>query len=188
MTIGPAFDQVLAAAQANAPWAFTRLYEDLSPAVAGYVRSQGASEPEDVTSEVFLAAFTRLRSFTGDEAAFRSWVFTIAYRRIVDHWRSRASRPQPEPLDEAVDDGRGPAGGSSAEDQALARLGTERVQQLLAQLTPDQRHVLALRVVGDLTVEQVAEAVGMEVGAVKALQRRALASLRRNLVVEGVPL
>ncbi|MGH9284979.1 MAG: sigma-70 family RNA polymerase sigma factor, partial [Acidimicrobiales bacterium] len=75
MRLGPAFDAVLAAAQAGAGWAFSRLYEGLAPAVAGYFRSQRVSEPEDLTSEVFLTVFSRLACFAGGEAQFRSWVF-----------------------------------------------------------------------------------------------------------------
>ena len=53
-------------------------------------------------------------------------------------------------------------------------------------LSPDQREVLLLRVVGDLTVEQVATIVGKTVGSVKATQRRALSSLRKSIEQEGV--
>jgi RNA polymerase sigma-70 factor (ECF subfamily) len=74
----------------------------------------------------------------------------------------------------------------AAEDVALARLGGERVQALLGELTPDQRQVLALRVIADLSLEQAAEAVGKPVGAVKALQHRALETLRRKIAGEAV--
>lgn len=179
MTLGPAFDQILAAAQANAGWAFTRLYQELAPAVAGYLRSQGATDAEDLTSEVFLGVFNALGSFSGTEAQFRSWVFTIAHRRLVDHRRSRARRPTTDSLDASgasAEVGESPA----AEDDALARLGRERVQRLLAELSDDQRDVLALRVVADMTVEQVAEALGKRPGAVKALQRRAWTRCARS--------
>lgn len=192
MAIGPSFPEVLAAAQANAGWAFERLYHSLAPAVAGYARAQGAEEPEVTTSEVFLAAFSRLASFVGNEAQFRSFVFTVAHHRIVDERRFRARRPAFESLDAGPTD-TGRAGGdrattASAEDDALEALGTERVQALLERLGPDQRDVLVLRVVGDLTVEQVGLALGKSPGAVKALQRRALSRLRKELSAEGVTL
>jgi RNA polymerase sigma-70 factor (ECF subfamily) len=179
MTFGPAFDTVLSAAQSGAGWARTRLYEALAPAVAGYVRAQGVAEPADVTSDVFVAVLSRLASFRGDEAAFRSWVFTIAYRRVVD-----ARRATRRPADALV--GSAVPAVSAAEDSALARLGDERVRDLLADLTPDQRHVLALRVIADLSLEQVAAATGKPVGAVKALQHRALGTLRRKIAGEAV--
>ena len=88
------FDRVLAAARTDAGWAYERLYRDLSPSVCGYFRVQGAREPEDLTSEVFLGAFRGLGGFSGDEAQFRSWVFTIAHRRLTDE-RRRVLPPPP---------------------------------------------------------------------------------------------
>lgn len=81
------------------PWAFERLYADLAPVVAGYLRVQGAAEPEDLTSEVFLGVFTGLKLFSGTEQQFRSWAFTIADQRLVDE-RRRAGRRLPR-ADEA---------------------------------------------------------------------------------------
>jgi RNA polymerase sigma factor (sigma-70 family) len=84
---------VLSAAQADAAWAYERLYRMLSPSVCGYLRVQGAADPEDLTSEVFLGAFRRIGSFAGDEGQSRSWVFTIAHRRLTDERRARGCRP-----------------------------------------------------------------------------------------------
>ena len=186
MTLGHGFEQVLAAARHGAGWAFSRLYEELAPSVAGYVRAQGAGDPDDVTSEVFLAAFSGLSSFAGNEAQFRSWVFTIAHRRVIDDRRARTRRPPPQSLDVGEKGPyRGPVAGS-AEDHAVDAMGMQRIRDVLDRLAPDQRDVIALRVVADLSVEQVAAMLGKQPGAVKALQRRGLASLRRLLAAEGV--
>lgn len=68
------------------------------------------------------------------------------------------------------------------------RLARERVDALLDRLSPDQREVIALRVVADLTVEQTAAALGKSYEAVKTLQGRGLAALRRaTSEEEGVP-
>ena len=93
------FDAVLDAARSGAPWAFERLYADLAPVVAGYLRVQGAAEPEDLTSEVFLGVFTGLKLFSGTEQQFRSWASTIADQRLLDE-RRRAGRRLPR-ADEA---------------------------------------------------------------------------------------
>lgn len=178
------FDAVLARARTGAGEAFTLLYEDLARPVSAYVRSQGVPDVEDVTSEVFLAVFTGLERFTGDQAGFRSWVFTIAHHRVTDHWR-RAARAVPTVEYDPGDDVRT---APSAEAGALEAVGTAQVVALLGTLTADQREVLALRVLADLTVEQVAGVVGRSEGAVKALQRRALATLRRALETEAAPL
>ena len=77
---------------------------------------------------------------------------------------------------------------ASGEDDALVSLATQRVRERIADLPPDQRDVLLLRILGDLTIEQIAVALGKSDGAVKALQRRALAALRKRIEREGVPL
>ena len=69
----------------------------------------------------------------------------------------------------------------SAEDQALTAMSGEHAMKLLANLTEDQQSVIALRVIADLSLEQTAAIVGKRVGAVKALQKRGLESLRRQL-------
>ena len=81
-----------------------------------------------------------------------------------------------------------PAAGADAEDEALRRLATERVRRLCEGLVPDQRDVLLLRMLAALTVEEIATALGKTPGAVKALQRRGLAALRKQMEAQGVPL
>jgi RNA polymerase sigma-70 factor (ECF subfamily) len=184
-TAGEAFESLLAAARAGAPWAFERFYRLLAPAVVGYLRLQGAAEPEDLTSDVFLKVFAGVARFSGSEEQFRSWVFTIAHHRLIDDRRRLARRPRAadgDPADLATPLVAG------AEDEALRRLSLERVRALCDRLAPDQRDVLLLRMVADLTLEQTAEALDKSVGAVKALQHRSVAALRRLVEREGVSL
>lgn len=172
-----AFATVLLAAQSGAPWACTNLWVDHAPAVMGFLRARGSLEPEDLTSEVFLAVFDQLDRFRGGEAEFRTFVFTIAYRRLVDELRRRSKRGIHEEWSDEADLRRSP----SAEHEAMARLSDAATRAVLDGLPPDQRDVMVLRIIGDLTVEQVAEILGKRPGAVKALQRRALTSLRKKI-------
>jgi RNA polymerase sigma-70 factor (ECF subfamily) len=180
---GLAFDDVLSAAQAGSAWAFEVLYRDLAPTVTGYLRLHGAAEPDDLASETFLQVFTGLAGFRGDEDGLRAWVFTIAHRRLVDDWRRRSRRPQlaDDPGDLAEH------AGGDVEDDALTRIGADDVHRLCALLPEDQRTVVLLRVLADLTIEQVAAVMGRSVGATKALQRRGLRALQKKLS-ERVPL
>jgi len=178
------FSSILEAAREGSEAAWQELYTDLAPVVLGYLRANGAPDPEDVLGEVFLQVARDIAGFDGDERGFRSWVFTIAHHRLIDARRHSARRPvelsaePPEPPGRADD----------AADEALARIGTEEVQRVLSLLSDDQRAVLLLRVVGDLSIEDVAKAVGKRPGAVKALQRRGLASVKRELARKGVTL
>jgi RNA polymerase sigma factor (sigma-70 family) len=182
-TSGDAFPGVLLAALAGAAWACTNLWLDYAPAVTGFLRARGSHEPDDLTSEVFLAVFDSLESFSGNEQEFRSFVFTIAYRRLVDELRRRASRGVHVEWDDHAD----PRRSASAEHEAVVNLADASARALLEGLPPDQRDVMVLRIIADLTVEQVAEIVGKRPGAVKALQRRALGSLRKRFAAGRTP-
>jgi RNA polymerase sigma factor (sigma-70 family) len=178
-----AFPAVLLAAQSGAPWACTNLWVDHAPAVTAFLRARGSSEPEDLTSEVFLAVFDQLDRFRGDESAFRTFVFSIAYRRLVDELRRRSRRGVHEEWSAESDSRRSP----SAEQEAHERMADASARALLDELPPDQRNVMVLRIIADLTVDQVAEILGKRPGAVKALQRRALESLRKKFSTGRTP-
>ncbi len=159
--------------------AFERLYRELAPAVASYLRWNGVADVESSTNEVMAQVHRNLHRFSGDAAAFRSWTFTIAHHRMVDDRRAAGRRPR------LVDVGDTPEVVGDAEEDALAQLGLDRLRELLAGLSPDQRAVLLLRVVADLSLDDVAAALGKQRGAVKSLQHRALATLRRQLEAEA---
>jgi RNA polymerase sigma factor (sigma-70 family) len=171
------FTTLLEAARQGSEAAWQELYDGLAPIVLGYLRANNAPDPEDVLSEVFLQVARDISRFEGEEPGFRSWVFVIAHHRLIDARRHAARRPvdlSPDPPEPGghVDD---------AAEEALARIGVEEVHRVLALLSEDQRAVLMLRVLGDMSIEDVAKAVGKRPGAVKALQRRGLAAVKREL-------
>jgi RNA polymerase sigma factor (sigma-70 family) len=171
------FDDVLTSARAGAEWAWTRIYEQLAPKVIGYLRAQGAGDPEDVAGEVFLQVFRGLPRFSGGTAEFSAWTFTIAHRRLVDDRRRRRRRPvEVAPADVVV---RAAGAGGDVHEDAEARIADAWVRAAIDELPPDQRSVVLLRIIGDLTIDEIARAVGKRPGAVKALQRRGLRRLER---------
>jgi RNA polymerase sigma-70 factor (ECF subfamily) len=183
-SFGERFETVLASARAGEPWAFEQIFVTLEPAVAGFFRLQGAAEPDDLTSEVFVGVLRNVATFQGDEASFRSWVFTIAYRRLADERRARARRPPPDPLGDRAE----PVDPTDVEADVERLLATRRVRALCERLPPSQRDVLLLRLVGRMTVDDIAHLLGKSRGAVKALQRRGLVAVTAAIECEGVPL
>ena len=180
------FTELLEEAKAGDEAAWTEIYRSLAPAVLGYLRANGAGEPEDVLSEAFLQVARDVRKFEGGEKQFRSWVFTVAHHRLIDAGRHAARRPV-EPVADVPEPDPVAAGAPDAATQALAKIGSEEIHSVLAVLSPDQRAVLLLRVIGDLTVPEVAKALGKRQGAIKQLQRRGLAAVQRELGRRGVP-
>lgn len=175
------FEALLPAAQGGDEGAWAEVFAELAPGVLGYLRGSGAPDPEDTMGESFMQVARDAPSFEGDWPAFRAWVFTIAHHRLIDAKRKSARRPLDlvaEPREETVS--------ADASTEAMARIGAGDAARMLEALSPDQRAVVLMRVVGDLSLEQVAEAMGKRVGAVKQLQRRGLAAAKRELERQGV--
>jgi RNA polymerase sigma factor (sigma-70 family) len=175
------FAELLQGAKDGEPWAWERIFRTYAPPVTGYLALRGADEPEDLTSETLFHVARSIESFTGTEESFRSWIFVIAHRRLIDARRSAGRRvSQVELKADLVETG------GDVESEALDNLALAEMQELLEPLTEEQRSVVALRLIADLSLERTAEIVGKRVGSVKALQRRALASLKRHIESQGV--
>jgi RNA polymerase sigma-70 factor (ECF subfamily) len=178
-----AFESVLTGAQAGAEWALTILYRDLHPRVLRYLYAREPAEAEDLASEVWLDVAAGIGRFRGDEDGFRAWVFTIARRRLLD-LRRRASVRRDNPVPQELLGG--DRGIGDAEGEALASIEADVALALIATLPPDQCDVVLLRVIGDLSVADVAKILGKRPGAIRALQHRALKRLAQIVSREGV--
>ena len=145
-----------------------------------YIRYRLAHEQlcEDITSEVFLRFLDALNRKGGPNTNLRGWLIGTASHMVNDHLRGKYRRTM-ENIDETaenllIDD---------HHPEELMDVGQEalEVREAFDQLTSDQQHVLALRFGQELSLEETARIVGKTITAVKALQFRALASLRRLL-------
>ena len=175
-------------ARAGDAHALGRLYDTYRDRVARFAtgRLGDAEKAEDVTSETFEAVLRNLGSYRAG-TDFEAWLFTIAHRRVADHFRRRSRRREVE-LDEAVhptDRGGGhwlPAV-AGPEEAVLAAERRAEVAGAFRRLRADQQEVLALRVLGGLSAVQVGEVLGKSEGAVRVAQHRALRSLREAMGV-----
>jgi RNA polymerase sigma-70 factor (ECF subfamily) len=180
--IGADFDALLARAKAGDETAVLRLYRDLNPTLVRFLSAQARGAGEDLAQEVWLAVTTRLESFSGDEQGFRAWMFTIARRKLIAHWRTTRRRPQqlmdPADLSEL---------GASSEDEPDARILAEQaVLAIVAGLPPEQAEIVLLRVVAGFDAEQVGAIVGKRPGTVRVLQHRALRRMAERFAAESV--
>lgn len=183
MSFGEAFEPILNAARLGEEWAWEQLYRGVAPSVLGYLRSRGVDDSEDLLGETFLQVVRDLPTFTGDERDFRAWLFTIAHHRSLDAVRRSDRRPS-TPVDSLTLELAGPIG--DAEEDAIQAARAAEIRLALNGVSEDQRNVLLLRLFGELTIDEIGGLLRKRPGAVKALQRRGLARLRKELSRKGV--
>ncbi len=159
------------------PAGLRRVYEVLAPAIEGYLKSRGSEDPEGLTQDVFVALLPQLRNLRGGTRGLRTLAFSIAHARLVDELRQRTRRRG----DATFEPERDLRSASSAEDRALSQLAADEAVELIGCLSEDQRTVVTLRVIGQLSLEETADVIGKSVGAVKQLQRRGLLALREHV-------
>lgn len=169
------FSALVRAAASGDNASFERLVLPLLPRLRGYMRAQAGDDGEDLVGDVLLRVFRSLDRFEGDESRLRSWVFTIAHHRLVDH-RRRFRRHE---TIETPAVWRIPGG--DAETEAVDRLAEQDLWRVLRLLAPAQRQALLLRVVADLSVEEAAAVMGKSPESVRVLQHRALLSVRKKV-------
>jgi RNA polymerase sigma factor (sigma-70 family) len=174
----------LAGARRREPAAVTRIYAAYAPALFRFFMAAVGDrhQAEDLTSEVFKGVLEGLPWFRGPVEALGGWLFQIARHDLYDY-RRRQTRRLVQPLDDLLEEAAVAGGAVDPEELALDRVEGARVLAALRLLSPDQREVLLLRMAADLTAPEVARILNKSTEAVKALQRRGLASLARVLGV-----
>jgi RNA polymerase sigma-70 factor (ECF subfamily) len=169
-SIDDRFPAVLDAARLGDRDAISDLYRRFNPSLVRFLEGRSGTGA-DLAQDTWIAAFGSLESFDGDERQFRSWLFTIARRRTVDHWRRVSRQPAtthaPVQLAAAV-------APDTAGEELIAR---EAIAELVRHLSPEQADVVLLRVVAGLSVDEVADMIGKSPGAIRVIQHRALRRL-----------
>lgn len=145
-----------------------------------YFRGKGMDEAEDLTSIVWVEVATSLPRFEGTEADFRRWLFTIAARRRIDEIRS-SKRRELQTQRELGRAGSRHAPDAAADAERSASL--DRAIAMVRTLPPDQAEAVLLRVVGDLSVADVAMIMGRREGHVRVLVHRGLKRLAGDIDV-----
>jgi len=160
--------------------AFGFLYEQHRATIARYVaaRIRDASDSEDLTEAIFESAWRAMGRYREQGVPFLAWLYRLAHNRVVDHYR--ALRPTvtliPE-VHENIEDSSAPL---------ELNIDSADLLKALHALTDDQRDVIVLRFVQGMSGREVAQAMDKREDAVRALQFRALATLRRILAGEEI--
>ena len=174
--------QLIEKAKACDEEALSELYRRHANTVFRYVyyRVGDREVAEDLVGDVFVRALEGLPSYRHTGVPFEAWLYRIAQARVIDHYRRQAVR-RVAPLDEQLPDGE-----ETSPDRVAAQSDeVRRAWEALTRLTDEQQQVISLRFIAGRSTAEVAALLGKTEGAVKALQSRALASLRRLLEAES---
>jgi RNA polymerase sigma-70 factor (ECF subfamily) len=171
---------LLARARALDGRALSQIHDQYYPALYRFAlyRTGDTAAAEDIAAEVFVRLLDALHARRAPQSTLRGWLFGVAGHLVADHFRRRPAGPLPDTLPDTL-----PAGGSPAVE-AEDRLQRQAVVSALQRLSPEQQNVLALRFGEGASLEETAGALGKNVNAVKQLQFRAVAALRKALAVE----
>ncbi len=180
--IDPADDRELVRrARAGDQQAYAALFDRYFARIFQYCRSR-TPDPglaEELAVSTFTRAFARLDRFRWDGHDWIAWLFRIAHRLCIDAYRARRARPQQTPLLGGL-----PASIDVARE-AEAHVEGDALRRRVEALPELQQTVIRLRFFHDLTARQVATVLGRRVGAVEAIQHRALKTLRDQLAREA---
>ncbi len=173
-------EELLALARQGDEHAISRLYQLHNGRLLRVLRAEVGDAAEDVSQQTWLEVMRVLRRFEGDERGFRALLYTIARRRTADHRRTQRRKPAaptpPETLAAVLD-----RSGASETDPLAALGADDAVRAVVAILGAEQAEVVLLRVVADLSVDEVAAIVGRSAGAVRVQQHRAMRRLAEAL-------
>jgi RNA polymerase sigma-70 factor (ECF subfamily) len=151
--------------------AFTAIHRVYAPPLRRYLEAVSRDLAAEVESATWESVATSLNRFSGDGIQFRSWLFTIARRRFVDEVRRSARRPL---VVVSVTE-------SPAVDPADLDDGPDWAVQVLRMVPTRQAEVVALRVLGGLSVDEVSRLLGITPENVRVLCHRGLNAIRRTL-------
>lgn len=158
--------------------AFHLLYLRFGPRVKGFLMRSGADSDvaEDIAQDVMLTLWRKAELYSPEKGNVATWVFTIARNMRIDRLRRQSSKPYEDvnELDLAAPD----AGG---EETAIGNERDERVSLALQDLQPDQRAVIELSFVQDLSQSEIAKKLNLPLGTVKSRMRLAYGKLRQRL-------
>jgi RNA polymerase sigma-70 factor (ECF subfamily) len=172
----PTDGELIARWSAGDERAATVLVERHAEALARFAASLGErADIDEIVQDTFVRAFHSIASFRGD-SSFRTWLFTIERRLVLDRRRAVRRRPETVMLEEAD--------AATAHDQLEGLVAGEterRVQDAIVRLSPMQREVFTLRVGEGLSYKEIAEVAGTTEGAARVHYHNAMRAVKEFL-------
>lgn len=174
------FMELVERAQRGDGSAFGKIYQSFFTPVFRYVylRVKSRAQAEDLAQTVFLKAFQSLANFKERGRPILAYLFTIARNSIIDHWRKeqRIDNEDPEETFKKIPDLE-----ISLAEKLDHKSTIALVKHAMERLTPDQKEIVNLKFIAELSNKEISKIMGKSEEAVRQLQCRALKALRQNL-------
>jgi RNA polymerase sigma-70 factor (ECF subfamily) len=153
-----------------------QIYDTYFPPIYNFIRLRVNDRPlaEDLASEVFVKLVTAIQGNNAPRQSLRGWLFRVARNAIYDHYGQQKQFPTTT-LEEWLPTD------SDMEGQVIQAMDAQRARQAIRMLADDQQEVLVLRFGQGLSLQETADIMGRNVGAIKSLQFRAVDTLRQIL-------
>jgi RNA polymerase sigma-70 factor (ECF subfamily) len=142
-----------------------------------YYRVENRQAAEDITSEVFVAMVKRINQYKDKKGTMLPWLYTIARNLVIDHYRKNGNTPE----EVSIEDMEIPVAGRSPESMVSRQGESDCLEMAIRRLTDEQQEIIVGKFIEDRSNDELAQLTHRTEGAVKSLQHRALASLRREL-------
>jgi RNA polymerase sigma-70 factor (ECF subfamily) len=165
-------------AQAGNSEAFGQLYDAYMERIYRFVyfRVEDQQTAEDITSQVFLKAWSNLDRFSFSRTPYLAWLYTIAHNAVIDHYRTRKVTTALDDVQLSQQDH-----SEAVENDIDLTAEMRQITDALQTLTDDQQKVLTLKFIEGLSNHEIARHLGKREGAIRALQMRGLQALAKQL-------
>ena len=175
--------QLVLQAQNGDAEAFGRIYDGYVERIYRFVffRVDDQQTAEDITSQVFLKAWSNLDRFEFTRTPYIAWLYTIAHNTVIDHYRTRKVTTALEDVQLSQ-----PDDAEAVENQIDLTVEMKTIKTAMQSLTGDQHQVLHLRFIEGMSNTEIAQQLGKREGAIRALQMRGLQSLAKQLAEKMV--
>jgi RNA polymerase sigma-70 factor, ECF subfamily len=170
--------QLVLQAQDGNSEAFGQLYDAYMERIYRFVyfRVEDQQTAEDITSQVFLKAWSNLDRFSFSRTPYLAWLYTIAHNAVIDHYRTRKVTTALDDVQLAQQDH-----AEAVENDIDLSSEMKSIKEALAMLTDEQQKVLTLKFIEGMSNHEIARHLGKREGAIRALQMRGLQALAKQL-------
>lgn len=155
--------------------AFELIYKECYAPIYRYIhgRTKSREQAEDLTQDVFMKIYRNIGTVTASDHSPLAYFYTIARNTLIDFWRKKGGDTvaDDELMSELADSAENPMQNAHTNERSAI------LYECLEKLTDDQREVITLKFINELSTEEIAEQLGKKETAVRQLQVRGLRSL-----------